>query len=502
MHEVELKLRVPDENRAALKAALEVAQWPRTRLEAHYFDTAGGQLAAHGFSWRLRCEDGRWVQTLKGEGGHVLQRLEHEVELQSEPGRAVPRPDIARHRDSPAGRALAEALGGALDDLSTLVVEQFHTRIERRTQRLHADASQLELAFDLGSLHAQGRSVPVCELELELKEGPAEGLFALARPWVAQHGLWLCTASKAARGALLAAGRDHPSAVKAGVPALHWSMSPPALLRAVVANCLEQILPNAEAIAAGSLDAEHVHQARVGLRRLRTALRELGDFGAVLDEDGQAVLATTFSRLGEVRDQETVGRTVLARLAEAGAPPTLHWPPPAGEQPAPAQAVRDPAFQRVLLALLAFTLAEPPAQPGCKEDGGCRKALRARLAKLHKQVVRDGERFTELPVERQHRVRKRLKRLRYLSEFVASLYGPHAVDRYVEALRPAQDALGVHNDEAVGLETFRCAVAAQPEAWFAVGWLEARQLESARDCRRALRKVAEAPRFWKNKGKS
>ncbi|WP_066341813.1 CYTH and CHAD domain-containing protein [Azohydromonas lata] len=500
MHEVEIKLQVPSEHRAALEAALDVAQWHLTRLEAHYFDTAGRQLAAHGFSWRLRRENGQWVQTLKGDGGHLLQRLEDEVEVSAQEGREVPRPDIRRHGGSPAGRALAKALGGALDDLSTLVVEQFHSRVERRARVMNRHGAQVEVAFDLGSLHAKGRSVPVCELELELKDGPVTALFELARPWVAAHGLWLSTAALARRGALLAEGRDVGPAIKAGVPALAWSQSPQALLRAIVASCLEQILPNAGAIAAGSVEAEHVHQARVGLRRLRTALRELGDFAPALDEAGAQVLATTFSRLGEVRDQEAVARAVLARLAQAGAPAGLQWPKAEGEVHPPAAAVRDPAFQAVLLDLLAFTLAEAPAEAPCKHDGGCRKALRRRLVKLHKQVVRDGERFTELPVEQQHRVRKRLKRLRYLSEFLAPLYGPQAVERYVEALRPAQDALGEHNDDAVGLEAFGRATATQPQAWFAVGWLNAQQASSARDCRRALRKVAEAPRFWKKRG--
>ncbi|WP_157270729.1 CYTH and CHAD domain-containing protein [Azohydromonas aeria] len=501
MHELELKLQVPAERRAALEAALDVAHWDRTELEAHYFDTAGGQLAAHGFSWRLRRENGQWVQTLKGAGPHLLRRLEDEVRVEPGAGRALPRPDLARHRDSPAGRALAEALGGSLDDVSTLVVEQFHTRIERRTCVMSQDASQVEVAYDRGSIHAKGQDIEVCELELELKEGVPGGVFALARPWLTAHRLWLSTASKGQRGRLLAEGRPFAPAVKAGVPALDWSMSQGALLRAVVANCLEQVLPNASQIAAGSTEAEHVHQARVGLRRLRTALRELGGFGKALDAGQEQVLATAFSRLGEVRDTESVSRAVLSRLAAAGAPEGLRWPQGSEVHP-PGAVVRDMAFQAVLLELLAFSLGDDEAgQPGCKADGACRKGLRERLARLHNQVVRDGERFTELPVERQHRVRKRLKRLRYLGEFLAPLYGAHAVERYVEALRPAQDALGEHNDDAVGLEAFTRAKDSQPEAWFAVGWLSAQQQESARQCRRALRKVAEAPRFWKKKGK-
>lgn len=191
----------------------------------------------------------------------------------------------------------------------------------------------------------------------------------------------------------------------------------------------------------------------------------------------------------------------LARLQEAGAPQGLQWPKPEGELHSPAAAVQDTAFQSVLLDLLAFTLREPTPGKACKK-GQCSKALEKRLSKLHNEVERDGERFTEISVEHQHRVRKRLKRLRYLSEFVTPLYGTHAVERYVEALRPAQDALGTHNDDAVGLEAYQRATRQQPQAWFAVGWLTARQRETARECRRALRKVADAPRFWKGGSKS
>jgi inorganic triphosphatase YgiF len=497
MHEVELKLQVPQDRRDALESALGVTRWQHLPLRAHYFDTADTLLAQHGFSLRLRKEGERWVQTLKGPGKHPMQRLEDEVDVAG--GDETPAPDLARHRQGAAGKALATALGGKSSDGKPALQEQFSTQVDRYTQLMERGSTKVEVAYDHGAIHAGGKSTPVCELEVELKGGSPGMLCEMARPWVEAHGLWLSVVSKAQRGEQLAAGRAWGPVVKAGVPALDWSMTSQAMLQAVVASCLEQILPNAGEVALGSMEAEHVHQARVGLRRLRTALREIGDFAGdeeLLDAKQLEVLATTFSRLGEIRDQETVSRVVQAKLQDAGAPPELHWPRPEQKLHSPDAAVQDTVFQTVLLDLLAFTLREPVPAKDCKK-GKCGKALEKRLSKLHRQVEQDGERFTEISLEHQHRVRKRLKRLRYLSEFVTPLYGTHAVERYVQALRPAQDALGEHNDDVVGLDAYRRATAQQAQAWFAVGWLTAALRESARECQRALRKVADAPRFWK-----
>ena len=50
------------------------------------------------------------------------------------------------------------------------------------------------------------------------------------------------------------------------------------------------------------------------------------------------------------------------------------------------------------------------------------------------------------------------------------------------------------------LEAFRGATATDPRAWFAVGWLRARQEASTRASQKALRRIAKAPRFWKRQG--
>ena len=69
--------------------------------------------------------------------------------------------------------------------------------------------------------------------------------------------------------------------------------------------------------------------------------------------------------------------------------------------------------------------------------------------------------------------------------------------RYIQQLQPAQDVLGDYNDEGVAAGTFRNAAAHDARAWFAVGWLGARQPVLARDCAKALLAIGKARRFWK-----
>ena len=143
--------------------------------------------------------------------------------------------------------------------------------------------------------------------------------------------------------------------------------------------------------------------------------------------------------------------------------------------------------------------ALPPVAAAASADDAAapRKRLRGRLDKLHRQVLRDAQRFESLEPSAQHRVRKRVKRLRYLGEFVAPLFDQRATERFMERLEPVQEALGAHNDAAVAMAACRDAAAHDGAAWFAVGWLSARHPESAQACRRALEKLAEARPFWK-----
>jgi len=545
--EIEFKFQIPADRLAALKADLRSAPARRTRLRARYFDTADGVLAAHGAVLRLRQEGDRWVQTAKALGDGPLHRLEHNADLGPVQGGEPPRPDVRRHADTPVGERIARLL----DEAEKPLIETYGTDIWRLARHVEVAAphdgavATVELALDLGHVVATPagsdapRRSPVCELELELVEGDIAGLVALARQWSQAHGLWLSTVSKAERGERLMAGIDAAPAVKARPPRFaiaakdaakgkgkskaraqagrRTAPDGPAIQRAVVAACLAQMLPNASEIAAGHAAAEVVHQLRVGIRRLRTALRELDALGPGFDPAWEAPLVEAFRGLGARRDQELRAEKLGPRLDAAGAPPSTLDAAPA-DAPAPGDLVRAPAFQAALVGLIGFAAGDTPATPvptgDADRDGDgesaappepldaaeAHRALARRLRKLHRRLVEDAKRFDTLDAEARHGVRKKLKRLRYLTEFVAPLFDAEGAERYLARLAPAQDALGEANDEASALEAFRAAAATDPRAWFAVGWLSARQEAATATSHQALRGIAKAPKFWKKGG--
>jgi CHAD domain-containing protein len=248
-------------------------------------------------------------------------------------------------------------------------------------------------------------------------------------------------------------------------------------------------------VGAGSADAEHIHQLRVGIRRLRTALRELQSFAPGTDPAWETALVDAFRALGRHRDQTYLERDMQPQLEAQGAPPIDVAR--SDDLPDPAVAVRSPAFQDALLGLLEFTHAAGVEEGGDADAGKPLKMLSSRLDKLQTQVGKDGRRFQQLDPMRQHRVRKRLKRLRYLAEFVAPLFPARKGRDFIAGLKPVQDALGLYNDELMALEAYRRIAEREPAAWFGVGWLTARRAGNAAQCQQELQRFAKAKPFWR-----
>jgi inorganic triphosphatase YgiF len=500
--EIELKFQTEPARREAVRRAVlgTGATAQSIRLQARYFDTADGRLASAGLALRLRREGRtRWVQTLKGRGDGLMRRLEHEVVL---PTSGPAELDLVRHDGTPAGAALRAALGSP----PAALLESFATDIRRTRRVAHAKAATgematIEIAFDEGSISAldgEGmQRLAVAEVEFELTEGSPQALLAMASRWVQRYGLWLDVRSKAELGRTLAT-RQIPDAVTAQPALVSRRMSPVQALAAMVQSALGQVLPNLAVIAqASQAGPEHVHQLRVGLRRLRTALREFGADVDSVDAQWDPMLAQVFRRLGTLRDRDVVANTLAAArdaARRAGLDAALPQLEPAPSLNAQDMALlRGRALHRLLLALIGLAMtAEQPAHGRSLVD-----VARKRLSRLHNRVAAEGAQFDRLDDAARHTLRKRLKRLRYSIEFVVPLFRGKAVTRYLALLKAAQDALGDWNDVVLALATFATGAPPTAVGAFQLGWLSARRDALAADALSRLQALSEARRFWK-----
>lgn len=492
MAEFEVKLQVPESGRAELETAFEQAGGVTAPLTAIYFDTEEHDLRRSGVALRLRQEGETWVQTAKAGTASLLARLEHNV--QREPAaEALPYIDMARHKGTAVGKHLERALaerGGWNAHLKPM----FKVQVQRSAFVVTSSEGSVELAFDRGHIQADSQTQPICELELELKSGEPAEVLRLARHWCTTHGLWLNTISKAERGWRLVDAVPFGPPVLARQPNYKNSTASAKVASRVLTACLDHVLGNAAEIAAGSMNDDHIHQLRVGLRRLRTAIKDIKPLKSQVSPDWEASLVEVFRGLGQHRDESHVLAALEPRIEAAGGP-VLGAVVAEQSSPQPADLVRTPQFQDALLGLLHLAHDALPAA-----DNGQRrlkKAVRRRLDKLHTRTVADGKRFLELDTASQHQVRKQLKRLRYVSELVAPMFGAGKARAFVDKLKPAQEALGTYNDEVTALESFRAVAKQDQKALFAVGWLSARRDVDVVACARALRKLSKVRPYWR-----
>ena len=493
--ETELKFVVPAHAAVALESALRKRGATMRTIRSRYFDTEDGRLADAQLSLRLRKAGGAWEQTLKAPGPSPVEREEESVARPGKWGTAGPEVDPALHPTTRAGKALDAVLRASKREPGALL--PVHESVFKRLAvEVETGGASIEVAFDRGMIRAAQKSAPVSEIEYELKAGRPSALVEIAKADVAKHGLWLSTVSKAQRADRLARVIEAGPPVKDARAHIPSDADGPALYRAIVTACLAQIVGNAAEIGEGALDDELVHQLRIGIRRLRTAARELAALGGASERAWEPALTEAFRALGRYRDGRTVAPAIETRLQAAGSP-CAPVPPVSGDLPDPAAVVRAPAFQSALLDLLALTLDPSPLGSDTPTHAESKRLIVERLDRLRRRLRRDAARFEQLDEDGQHRVRKRLKRLRYLTELVEPLHARRRVKVYLSALKPAQDAVGEHIDLMLSRRAARAiGEGAGPKAWFDVGWLSAEIAHSAKRARKALVRAGNAPAFW------
>ena len=515
MHELELKFAVPSYQQSVLRKNIDTKTAQQQRLSAYYFDTPNQDLAKKGIALRIRFEDSQWVQTLKTAGDGVAKRVELNtvLSLTGTPDTLDVSslvPDISLITEPTVVAELTNIM--PLDQLAQALTVQYFTDVQRTSRQIKKNNSRIEIAYDIGKVgigrlnsqkpannHELTQS-DIHEIEFELLEGDPSDLIEVAKTWCKKYKLYLSTVTKAQRGSLLLANKQFAEPVKAdlAVLQLHKGISQFAFLQAVVNNCLVQILPNASAIAEGSPDGNLVHQLRVGIRRLRTALKHFKFAQDYIDPNWLMVLKQTFSLLGEYRDKEILQIKTQPLLESVGAP-HVEWSTAVDIMPI--DAVRANDFQILLLELIGFThLPVPVDSPKAKAP------VAKKLEKLFTAIAAASDKFASLDTDSQHGVRKDLKSLRYVSEFAAPLFASQTngkkgkkatkLNAFLQYLEPAQDVLGEYNDNVVGHANYLEKAKTDPNALFAVGWFSGREQASSEQCAVSLKTVKNAPKFW------
>ncbi len=447
--EIELKLRLDPSDvgrfrRCSLLRDHKIARAGASHLISTYFDTPSLALRDKKVAFRLRQAGQSIEQTLKapkGIQGGLQARSEWNAYLDS------PEPQIELIGDPRLRKWLLKRQEA--DGLEPV----FLTDIKRTTWQIVYGQSRMEVALDQGEIRSGDAQRGISEVELELQDGDPADLLAFALELVRTYRLVLDRDSKAARGYALYAGRD-PRPMRAVEPALSKEMTVLSAFAAFMRSGIEQTMANVPVVHRGD-DPEGVHQARVGVRRMRSAL---SIFKPALDPVffawAKSELSWLQTSLGPARDLDVFLEETLEPLNRRfGSDDTLI------SVTKTAQAARDAAYRQasetlqsaryseILMRLEGWLLEIDKADD---KNVSLLEFAARNLDKRLKRVLKDGgKKPSKLEEAFLHPLRIDLKKLRYAAAFFRNLHAEKSAKPYVRQLGAIQDCLGGLNDALV-----------------------------------------------------
>lgn len=507
--EIELKLRIPPEALSRLMKHRLLRRHGKggaapKRLISTYFDTPDFRLMREQVALRVRKVGQRHIQTIK-----CAPTVENGVNARSEWER-----EVAAEKPALKGvgnKRVRKLLTGA--KVRKRLAAQFVTDVKRATWPIKRNGSLIELAVDVGEIKSAKGRVPVCEAEFELKSGSVDGIYALAQELHKSIPFTIESLSKAERGFALVAQKP-PRVQRARPLELDKHCTTAEAFQRIGRSCLLHLRAN-EAAVRSSQTAEGVHQFRVAIRRLRSALSA---FGGLLPRGERRRISAQVrwiaQRFGHARDWDVFNSVLLREVrGHMGGDRSL------AAFAAAAKAARADAYAAVAQTIVAPHYTESLLTlEGWWESGTWLGALgkardepaidyaRRSLKKLHRRVVKLGEHLDTLSEPELHELRKRAKKLRYAAEFFRSLFPTKAVKAYVRALSEMQDRFGSLNDDVTAKQLLAelekrnknmdPAVLARAAGVIA-GWCAARLTEDLKQLPQAWAKFADIKPFWK-----
>jgi triphosphatase len=292
------------------------------------------------------------------------------------------------------------------------------------------------------------------------------------------------------------------------MPALQATLTVEQAFVAILWNCLDQLQRNQRGVLEQS-DPEFIHQMRVALRRLRSALSL---FSSVVPRASWAAWASELrwlaAELGAARDWDVLEEELLpplmAQLQQRK--PLAYLPQRVKKERLKARRKARFAVESPRYGVLALTLAhwldarawrvDADVEQSALLDSAIPALAERLLDRRHQQVQRRGRHLARLTDAQRHRLRVTAKKLRYAAEFFANLYPRKATRRYLQALAALQDVLGALNDNATALNraAHLCASTHDPrcgqEAGILMGW-------SASVMREQLQALGQAWKAWR-----
>jgi triphosphatase len=458
LEQIKLKLRITPEDIVALckHPSFSSALHDSTRetLNSVYFDSDNRFLYKHGLILRVRRIGDRRVQTIKAfktnnKGSGPFERSEWEQLIESD------QPDLTLVQDTILIPLLTDDVRNALQPI-------FETQIERTSYHLNENSTEIVMSIDTGQIVATNSSCPISEIGLELKHGNRKELFKIAHRIISVVPAQLDAKSKPERGYELIANAP-VAAEMASNPNLQAGMTTGRAFTLIGQACLRQLIANVPATI--SRDAEALHQLRVALRRLRGAISLFSEI--VIDDRVNTIkseLRWLARECGPARDLDTLILEVLnpLRKQNRNEPGLVSISKMFARKRLKSYRQASGAVQSARFRVLVLDAAEwievgpwstsEDAQMRARRETPIEIYAAAQLSERRKKIRRRGANLSNLPPDQLHRLRIQVKKARYATEFLSSVYEGKKPAKRRKAIRLSlmelQDCLGGIHDVA------------------------------------------------------
>ena len=453
-----------------------------------YLDTDDWRIHRAGFALRVRSGSGTTEATLKSlhsASTEVADRRELTETLNSSDDEAI------RGSSGPVGTRVS-AVSGAH---ALLPLFELRTSRQRFAIRKRDEARQLgEIALDetvISRPHGEPQA-SLLRVEVEALTESYEPLRSLVKTLRSNCALETASDTKYSLG-LKSVGLS-PPAPEFAATSVDASMTIAEVAMTNVRRYLAAWHLHEPGARLGD-DPEELHDLRVAGRRLDAILRQFRSFLPPTLLAIRPTLKTVLSALGHARDLDVALGELhnfsrkLPKSDRAGVKPLkAHLTSERERARAQMLSVLDSIWVRknlqelTSLLMIPGALSETSAEPALHASS---ELIRRRFRKLRRRVDLLG---AESSTEEYHEVRGQVKKLRYVLDAVAPLYGKAAVEM-VRALRRWQENLGEGQDAAVAIQRLNALARAQPkglppQTLFLMGRLAERHLGAVTHARK------------------